>query len=288
MFVATALASPRDGWLGWELDSDLRDLSSSAFRSIYSHQQRSNGCTGPNHRLDLPASVAFGCERVAQDEGPVVNTEYSHETHKVPTWLNHSCGSFELRPQTSADFNDADSFRLAAMYGVGIPVMHSGGDRGIESYFDGVEEAIRHNPYIRERRRAMEHSRLIVDQHFARAQKRGSLSCGPKSDSSAKCVDIGAHSVSYGSEIAADIVVPFRRLTDHHFCTIMQLDQNRIHPFLVLEVDLTRKDATGKVWGSQRRISRRESSAPILDGVSRAYSEKIASAAASEASWPIS
>lgn len=191
--------------------------------------------------------------------GSCVNKEYPREARNFPAWLNQPYGPFGLCTLTSPDFNDIDVLKLAAKYGFRISAMHSGGDRGIESYFDAVEELIKQYPDVRERRWAIDHCRYIDDKHAARAQKLGTIfSCGPKYVYPGERGDIGAYSVLYGSEIAADVVVPFRRLIDHNLRTTMQLDQHGFHPFLALEVAVTRKDGAGKVWGRQQRISRME------------------------------
>ena len=58
--------------------------------------------------------------------------------------------------------------------------------------------------------------------------------------------------------MASDSVVPLRRLLDHGLRTTIHLDQHGFYSFLALEVAVTRKDVTGKVWGPQQRVSRRE------------------------------
>ena len=137
--------------------------------------------------------------------------------------------------------------------------MHSGGDRGIETYLDEMENLVKKYPDIAGQRWAIDHCRYINDSHAERAQKLGIIfSCGPKYVYPGAKGDIGAYKILYGEEIAADVVVPLRRLIDHKLRTTMQLDQHAFHPFLALQVAVTRKDATGKVWGPQQRINRRE------------------------------
>jgi len=105
----------------------------------------------------------------------------------------------------------------------------------------------------------VDHCRYINNAHAVRAQKLGIISsCGPKYIYPGARGDIGAYSILYGPEIAADVVVPLRRLIDHNLRTTMQLDQHGFHPFLALQVAVTRKDFTDKVWGPQQRINRRE------------------------------
>jgi predicted amidohydrolase YtcJ len=137
--------------------------------------------------------------------------------------------------------------------------MHSGGDKGIDQYLDIIEEMSEQYPDITERRWAIDHCRFLTEEHVQRAKKLGIMfSCGPKYVYAGRKGDIGAYAILYGEEMAADVVVPLRRLIDHGVRTTMQLDQHGFHPFLALEVSVNRKDVTGKVWGPQQRITRRE------------------------------
>ncbi|MBI2818994.1 MAG: amidohydrolase family protein [Acidobacteria bacterium] len=191
--------------------------------------------------------------------GSCVNKPYPREAINFPAWRNLPYGPLGLCTLESPDYNDIDVLRLAAKYGFRISAMHSGGDRGIESYLDAVEDLVKQYPEVAQRRWAIDHCRYINDAHAARAQKLGTIfSCGPKYVHPGDKGDIGAYSILYGPEIAADVVVPLRRLIDHNLRTTMQIDQHGFHAFLALEVAHTRKDATGKVWGPQQRISRKE------------------------------
>lgn len=191
--------------------------------------------------------------------GSCVSKPYPREAVNFPAWKNQPYGPFGLCTLESPDYNDIDVLRMAAKYGFRISAMHSGGDRGIESYLDAVEELVKQYPDIAQRRWAIDHCRYINDSHAVRAKKLGIIfSCGPKYVYPGDKGDIGAYSILYGPEIAADVVVPLRRLIDHGLRTTMQIDQHAFYTFLALEVAVNRKDASGKVWGPQQRISRKE------------------------------
>jgi predicted amidohydrolase YtcJ len=70
--------------------------------------------------------------------------------------------------------------------------------------------------------------------------------------------DIGAFAILFGEDVSQDVVVPWRRLLDHGVRAVMELDQHGFHPFLAMEVSVTREDIDGKVWGPGQRINRRE------------------------------
>ena len=137
--------------------------------------------------------------------------------------------------------------------------MHSGGDRGINSFLTATEELSKQYPDILERRWVIDHCRFINEEQAARAKKLNLIfSCGPKYLYAGEKGDIGAYKVIYGEKVAEDVVVPFRRLLDHGLRTTMELDEHGFHPFLALQVAVNRKDGTGRVWGPQQRINRME------------------------------
>lgn len=189
--------------------------------------------------------------------GSCINKEYPRENVNFPLWRFQYYGPNGLCRLVDPDYTDADLIRAAARYGFRITGMHSGGDRGIDQFLDIVEQMSQQYPDVVKRRWAIDHCRFLNDDHARRSQKLGIyFSCGPKYVYAGQRGDIGAYAVIYGPEVAADSVVPMRRLIDHGLRTTMQLDQHAFHPFLAFQVVVTRKDITGKVWGPQQRISR--------------------------------
>jgi predicted amidohydrolase YtcJ len=137
--------------------------------------------------------------------------------------------------------------------------MHTGGDMGIDQFLDLAEEMGRRYPDLPERRWAMDHCRFINDRQAARiARLKIQLSCGPKYVYAGERGDIGAFKILFGEDVSQDVVVPWRRLLDHGVRAVMELDQHGFHPFLAMEVSVTRQDINGKVWGPEQRINRRE------------------------------
>ena len=204
-------------------------------------------------------AASFSIDSVPGVAGSCVSKPYPREAPDFPMWLHQFYGPYGLCRLADPNYTDADGFRAAAKYGFRTTAMHSGGDRGIDQYLDIVEEMSKLYPDIVERRWAIDHCRFLNEEQVQRASKLGIMfSCGPKYVYAGRRGDIGAYAILYGEEVAADVVVPLRRLLDHGVRTTMQLDQHGFHPFLALEVAVNRKDVSGKVWGPQQRISRRE------------------------------
>jgi predicted amidohydrolase YtcJ len=191
--------------------------------------------------------------------GSCISKEYPREVPAFPNWLHQLYGPNGLCRLEDPNYRTAEELRAAAKYGFRISGMHTGGDRGIDKFLDIMEEMAKEYPDIVNRRWSVDHCRFLTDEHARRSQKLGVMfSCGPKYVYSGERGDIGAYSILYGSEVAADVVVPLRRLVDHNLRTTMELDQASFYSFLAMEVAVTRKDINGKVWGPQQRVNRRE------------------------------
>ena len=204
-------------------------------------------------------AATFSIDSVPGVAGSCVSKPYPRESLDFPMWRFQIYGPYGLCRLADPDYKDADGLRAAAKYGFRSTAMHSGGDKGIDQYLDIIEELSKLYPDITERRWAIDHCRYLSEEHAVRSAKLGIMfSCGPKYVYAGRKGDIGAYSLIYGEEVAEDVVVPLRRLIDHGLRTTMQLDQHGFHPFLALEVAVNRKDVTGKVWGPQQRITRRE------------------------------
>ena len=114
-------------------------------------------------------------------------------------------------------------------------------------------------PDIAERRWAIDHCRYVDEAQAVRAKKFNIMfSCGPKYLYSGEKGDIGAFGILYGEKVAEDSVVAFKRFIDRGLRVVLELDEHGFHPFLALQVAITRKDVIGKLWGPQQRVSRQE------------------------------
>ncbi len=191
--------------------------------------------------------------------GSCISIPYPREAPDFPLWLHQLYGPNGLCRLEDSNYRTADELRAAAKYGFRIAGMHTGGDRGIDQLFDLIEELSQEYPHILDQRWAVDHCRFLTDEHARRAKQFNLFfSCGPKYVYAGKRGDIGAYAVLFGEETAADVVVPTRRLLDHGLRVTMELDQHGFHPFLALEVLITREDMNGVVWGAHQKINRRE------------------------------
>jgi predicted amidohydrolase YtcJ len=190
--------------------------------------------------------------------GSCVSKPYPREAKNFFLWRYQFYGPNGLCRLTDANYRDADLLKAAAKYGFRIAGMHTGGDRGIDDFFNIAESLAKQYPDLPARRWAIDHCRYLSDQHAARAKKLGiQFSCGPKYVYAGERGDIGAFKEIFG-DIAQDVVVPWRRLIDQGLPVMMELDQHAFHPMTALQVSVNRKDITGKVWGPEQRINRNE------------------------------
>jgi len=201
----------------------------------------------------------FNIDNVPGIAGSCVNAVYPREALNFPLWKYQFYGPHGLCRLDDPNYNDPEAIEAVAKNGFRNSAMHTGGDRGIDQFLDILEKLAKQYPEIRERRWAMDHCRFLNDQEAARAKKLNlMLSCGPKYVYAGEKGDIGAYKILYGEKVAEDVVVPLRRIIDHGLIPVMQIDQHAFHPFLTLQVAVTREDMTGKVWGAQQRINRKE------------------------------
>ena len=191
--------------------------------------------------------------------GSCISKPYPREVPDFPLWLHQLYGPNGLCRLEDSNYRTVDELRAAAKYGFRIAGMHTGGDRGIDQFLDIMEELSQQYPQIVDQRWSVDHCRFLTDEHARRAKQFNLFfSCGPKYVYAGKRGDIGAYAILYGEETAADVVVPARRLLDQGLRVTMELDQHGFHPFLALEVLVTREDMNGVVWGPHQRINRRE------------------------------
>lgn len=201
----------------------------------------------------------FNIDHVPGLAGSCIEKEYPREARDFPLWLHQFYGPHGLCRLSDPDYHDAAGLESAAKFGLRQSAMHSGGDRGINEYLDLAERLAKQYPDITRQRWGIDHCRFLTEEHAKRAKKLNLIfSCGPKYVYAGQKGDIGAYAVIYSEKDAEDFVVPLRRLLDHGLRTTLQIDEHGFHPFLALEVAVNRKDANGKVWGSQQRVTRQE------------------------------
>ncbi|MBI4446436.1 MAG: amidohydrolase family protein [Acidobacteria bacterium] len=248
--------------IGFSLEAANRTVIPEAFVSRLTGLQGGSG----NHlwglgddKLWMVGLSLSNIDHVPSIAGSCVETPYPREAEHFPLWRHQFYGPHGVCTLTSPDYNDSELLTAAARYGFRVSGMHSGGDRGINTFLELVEKLSQQYPDLPQRRWVIDHCRYVSEEQAQRAKKLGIIfSCGPKYIYNGESADVGAYSVIYGEKVGSDVVVPLRRLIDAGVRTTMQLDEHGFHPFLALEVAVNRKDVTGKVWGPQQRITRAE------------------------------
>lgn len=187
-----------------------------------------------------------------------IEKAYPRESKLAPLWRYQLFGPHGECKLSDSDFSDREAILAANRHGLRVSNMHVAGDRVLTEYLDLLEEADKERP-LAGRRFAVDHCEFVTEEHARRAKKFGLMfSCGPGFLYRGVNGPVGAFGEIYGEKVAADVVVPIRRLIDSGLRTVMEVDNDQIPPFLNMEVLVTRKDQDGKVWGEHQRIDRRE------------------------------
>jgi predicted amidohydrolase YtcJ len=199
--------------------------------------------------IDSTAGVAGTC----------VRKEYPREVPEFPLWRFQFFGPHGVCRLVDPEYHDAELIRMAAKYGYRISGMHVGGDLSFDQFMDLVENAEKEYPDVAGRRWAVDHCQVVHEDQIVRAAKLGiNFSCAPKYLYGGVKGGVGAMKVLYGEEEAGDSVVPYKSMINHNVRGVIQLDQHAFHPFLALQVAISRKDKDGKVWGAKQALSRQE------------------------------
>lgn len=191
--------------------------------------------------------------------GSCVRKPFPREAPEFPLWLHQFYGPTGLCRLQDPSYHDIDVLRMAAQNGFRISGMHVSGDKAVDQFLDLVEELSKQYPAIAGQRWAADHCQMIREEQVVRAKTLGIMfSCAPTFLYGGARGAVGAFKYIYGEEEAGDSVIPFRRFVRHGVRGVMELDSHGFYPFLALEIAVTRKDNTGKVWGPNQKINRRE------------------------------
>ena len=192
-----------------------------------------------------------------------IHGTYPREAENFPAWRVQRYGA-EGYCKLTEDPNDTvlrDDLLAAARHGWAITNIHINGDRGLDDYMDVLEEAEKKYA-IRpaELRWSADHCGYLSEQQAQRAKRLGiTFTCTPSSFDNAEKGTVGAYSIIYDKERAADAYSPFQRLVQLGMKPSIHCEGHRDWSFLCLQYAITRKDkATGRVWGPQQRVDRRE------------------------------
>lgn len=192
-----------------------------------------------------------------------IHGTYPVKTEKFPVWADQRYGPQGYCKLTE-DPNDTvlrDALLAAARHNWAITNIHINGDRGLDDYMDALEEgAKRYQVRPADLRWSADHCGYISEPQAVRAKRLGiTFTCTPEAFGDAENGTVGAYSLIYDKERAADAYAPFRRLVRLGMKPSIHCEGHQDWSFHCLQQAITRKDdVTGRVWGPQQRISRRE------------------------------
>ncbi|HWP84285.1 MAG TPA: amidohydrolase family protein, partial [Terriglobia bacterium] len=193
-----------------------------------------------------------------------IHGKYSHEAAETfPNWKEMPWGESGDCRMTSGPNAKVlrDFFINAARSGWNISNIHINGDKGLDDYMDLLEEIERdHGVEVAKLRFSSDHCGYISQQQAERAKRLGiTFSCTPSAFMNGERGTVGAYTVVYDRERAADAYSPFRRLARSGMKPSAHCEGHQDWDFLCMEHMMTRKDqTTGAVWGPQQTIDRRE------------------------------
>ena len=191
--------------------------------------------------------------------GSCVRKEYPREVPDFPMWRFQFYGPHGLCRLNDDAYHDIDVIRMAGKYGFRVSGMHVSGDLSLDQFLNEVEASSKLYPDIPGRRWSVDHCQVVHDDQVQRAAKLGvRFSCAPKYLYGGDKSGVGAMKVLYGETEAGNSVIPFKNMIKHGVRGVIELDEHAFHPFLAMQVAITRKDVNGKVWGPDERVSRQE------------------------------
>ncbi|MBI4443628.1 MAG: amidohydrolase family protein [Acidobacteria bacterium] len=174
-------------------------------------------------------------------------------------WGDHGECRFRDDPENAQVLKDF--FLNAIKNNWVISNLHVNGDRTMDDYLDVLEEAERRfGVKVADYRFSSDHCGWLSEQQAKRAQHLGiTFTCTPAQfGGNAEKGGMGAYAKMYDIEQAADAYAPFRRLVSKDMKPSAHCEGHQAWTFSCLEMMITRKDNTGKVYGPQQRINRRE------------------------------
>ena len=192
-----------------------------------------------------------------------IHGTYPREAVNFPAWLEQPWGPHGYCKLTGNPDDTVlrDALLAAARLGWPISNIHLNGDRSLDDYMDILDEAEReYQIQAADLRFSADHCGYITEQQAQRAKRLGiTFTCTPASFADAEKGILGAYSLIYDKDRAADAVAPFQRLVRLGLKPSIHCEGHQDWTFTCLQHAMTRIDkATGQVWGSQQRINRRE------------------------------
>jgi len=167
----------------------------------------------------------------------------------------HTDNEFKGSPRKGAPIQ-GNYFRdwviIGAKYNLRVANDHVAGDRSVENMLSAVEESRKLYGPKAAQNWGFDHCVLVDPADFKRAARLGvTFSCAPK-----YLQDVApTAATSYGDKIANTFVVPVKSMIDSGIKVVFESDRDS-YKWADLQLFLTRKDKSGKVWGPQEKLDR--------------------------------
>jgi predicted amidohydrolase YtcJ len=135
--------------------------------------------------------------------------------------------------------------------GIRFANTHVAGDRSVENLLAMVEEIQKQSGTAATKGWAFDHCFLVNVKDLPKAQRLGvEFSCAPKYIESAPSV-----ATAYGEPVANNFMVPVKSMVANNVHVSFESDRD-VYTWYDLELLLTRKDRSGKVWGPQEAVDK--------------------------------
>jgi predicted amidohydrolase YtcJ len=167
----------------------------------------------------------------------------------------HTDSEFKGSPKKGAPIQGNyfhDWLVIGAKYNLRVANDHVAGDRSVENMLSAVEESRKLYGPKAAQNWGFDHCVLVDPADFKRAARDGVMfSCAPK-----YIQDVApTAAVSYGDKIANTFIVPVKSMIDSGVKVVFESDRDSFK-WADLQIFLTRKDKSGKVWGAQEKLDR--------------------------------
>lgn len=192
-----------------------------------------------------------------------IHGSYPHDAKDFPNWQAQTWGpNGDCRLTAGPNAEVLRGFFYNAIKnGWNITNIHINGDKGLDDYMDMLDDIQKKfGVKISDYRFSSDHCGWISDAQAKRAKDLGiTFSCTPGSIMNGDRGTVGAYTMIYDRERAADAYSPFRRLSRSNMKPSAHCEGHTDWDFTCIELMVTRKDqTTGKLWGPQQTVDRKE------------------------------
>jgi predicted amidohydrolase YtcJ len=160
-------------------------------------------------------------------------------------------GAAGKSPRTSGNYF-RDWMLASGRYGVRFANTHVAGERAVKLLLDLAQMSVQESGPNAVKNWAFDHCTYVNPDDLPRAARMGiTFSCAPKYIISAG----EATARAYGESAANNWVVPIKSMLNNGIKVALESDRD-VSIWAEMELMMTRKDSSGKVWGPQERVDR--------------------------------